>query len=111
MFDTMPDQTVYTAFKLSDPSDTFAIQSKFYLLAQVEVLKKVGFIVEPHMPVDGVVDLVDMDTNEVVMVSTGTTVAQVLDQFLQYVGWTIDDPVELIGGHIGSGFSVSSQPT
>lgn len=101
MFGTMSDQTVYTAVNLADSSDRFTVHAELYLLAQSELLNKLGYDVVDYMRN---FTLVDADTGEIEQVLNSNNMIDVLTEALAFAKWKIQEPVTLIGGALTGGF-------
>lgn len=111
MFGTMSDQTVYIASSLTDPSDKFTVHAESYLLAQVKLLDKLGYIIIPgHRANEGKFFLCDADVTDVPgELMQSTDMIDALNEALNIAKWVVQDPVTLIGGAVRGGFSIEVQ--
>lgn len=94
--------TVYEAVNTRDSSDRFKVIADTELHAKIELLDKLGYRVEPG---DMAYRLVDAETDEPKAVLQGATVDACVDQVLKAAHWRIQEPMNMVGGSLGSGYN------
>lgn len=112
MFGEMSDQTVYIACSLTDSSDKFTVEAESYVLAQVELLDKLGYVVVTNNigTIRCAYLLADIDDMTDYKPLKSTTIDNALNEALTIAKWKILDPMELVGGRMGGGFSIEVRP-
>lgn len=107
MFGEMSDQTVYIACSLTDSSDRFTVPAESLGEAQYTLLDKLGYVVMYNKKQ---FHLCDADTMEKERVLEATSMEEAFNAALLIAKWKILDPMELVGGRMGGGFSIEVRP-
>jgi hypothetical protein len=96
--------TVYEAVNVSDSSDRFKVIADTELHAKLELIDKLGYTVKATTPSTAFV-LVDAETEVFKAHLASRTLEAAVDEVLKAARWKIQEPMEMVGGTMGSGFN------
>lgn len=96
--------TVYEAVNMADPSDRFRVVADTEMHAKIELLDKLGYDIEVADDANRELYLRDVETGERQARLKSVTIDGALDEVLRAAKWRIQEPTEMIGGALSSGF-------
>lgn len=96
------DQVQYEVVLNSDTHVRFRVIAESETAAKVQALDKIGYAIVPGGARFVLVDAEDTDDVETVL--QAKTLERAFDEAFKHIGWTIDEPVQMIGGALGEGF-------
>jgi hypothetical protein len=101
---TVESYTVFEAVNVQDPSDRLHVVAESELQAKIELIDKLGYVVQPISHGPGFA-LADVETNEHKAWLKSTTLDAALDEVLTAAKWRIQEPMQMVGGAINAGFN------